>query len=103
MVERTLQGSPPVDMPSIEEAEAEDSEVDSSITQAAVTEVVWKLLNGKTPGLDELGSAYLKSPDVVGLSSLTWLGNTVWQLWQFGTVPLNWPTRVVVPLFMKGD
>lgn len=100
MVERTLQGSPPADMPSIEEAEAEDSEVDSSITQAAVTEVVWKLLNGKTPGLDELGSAYLKSSDVVGLSWLTWLGNTVWQ---FGTVPLNWPTRVVVPLFKKGD
>ena len=35
----------PTDTPSIEEAEAGDSEVDSFITQAEVTEVVWKLLS----------------------------------------------------------
>lgn len=46
----------PADKPSTEKAEAEDSEDDSSITQAAVTEVVWKLLNGKAPGLHEFGS-----------------------------------------------
>ncbi|KAI3362794.1 hypothetical protein L3Q82_001658 [Scortum barcoo] len=38
------------DTPSTEEAEAEDSEVDSSITQPEVTEVVRKLLCGKAPG-----------------------------------------------------
>ncbi|KAI3355345.1 hypothetical protein L3Q82_017894 [Scortum barcoo] len=37
----------PTDLPSSEEAEAGDSEVDSSITQAEVTEVVRKLLGGK--------------------------------------------------------
>ncbi|KAK3542027.1 hypothetical protein QTP86_010850 [Hemibagrus guttatus] len=49
----------PTDTPSVEETETEDSEVDSFITQAEVTES--------------------------------------------GTVPLDWATRVVVPLFKKGD
>ncbi|KAI3361649.1 hypothetical protein L3Q82_002014 [Scortum barcoo] len=40
----------PTDLPSNEEAEAGDSEVDSSITQAEVTEVARKLLSGKAPG-----------------------------------------------------
>ncbi|XDV11655.1 hypothetical protein PO909_000531 [Leuciscus waleckii] len=53
---------------SIEEAEAEGSEVDSSITWAEVTEVVKKLLGGKAPGVDEIHPEYLKSLDVVGLS-----------------------------------
>ncbi|KAI3355273.1 hypothetical protein L3Q82_018130 [Scortum barcoo] len=61
----------PPDMPSNEEAEAADSEVDSSITQAEVTEVVRKLLGGKAPGVDEICPEYLKSLDVVGLSWLT--------------------------------
>ncbi|KAI3369934.1 hypothetical protein L3Q82_024740 [Scortum barcoo] len=61
----------PTDLPSNEEAEAGDSEVDSSITQAEVTEVVRKLLSGKAPGVDEIRPEYLKSLDVVGLSWLT--------------------------------
>ncbi|KAI3364902.1 hypothetical protein L3Q82_001087 [Scortum barcoo] len=50
-VEEILRGSPQShnDLPSNEEAEAGDSEVDS-ITQAEVTEVVRKLLGGKAPG-----------------------------------------------------
>ncbi|KAI3372674.1 hypothetical protein L3Q82_023135, partial [Scortum barcoo] len=82
----------PTDLPSSEEAEAGDSEVDSSITQAEVTEVVRKL--------DEIRPEYLKSLDVVGLSWLTRLCNIAWRL---GTVPLEWQTGVVVPLFKKGD
>ncbi|KAI3364724.1 hypothetical protein L3Q82_010853, partial [Scortum barcoo] len=39
--------NPTTDLPSSEEAEAGDSEVDSSITRAEVTEVVRKLLGGK--------------------------------------------------------
>ncbi|KAI3366564.1 hypothetical protein L3Q82_000487 [Scortum barcoo] len=58
----------PTDLPSTEEAEAGDFEVDSSITQAEVTEVVRKLLGGKAPGVDEIRPEYLKSLDVVGLS-----------------------------------
>ncbi|KAI3375727.1 hypothetical protein L3Q82_003723 [Scortum barcoo] len=81
-------------------AEAGDSEVDSSITQAEVTEVVRKLLGGKAPGVDEIRPEYLKSLDVVGLSWLTRLCNIAWRL---GTVPLEWQTGVVVPLFKKGD
>ncbi|KAK3525899.1 hypothetical protein QTP70_010953 [Hemibagrus guttatus] len=83
-----------------EEPEAEDSEVDSFITQAEVTEVVQQLLGGKAPGVDEIRPEYLNSLDVVGLSWLTRLCNIAWQS---GTVPLDWATGVVVPLFKKGD
>ncbi|KAK3551449.1 hypothetical protein QTP70_017426, partial [Hemibagrus guttatus] len=83
-----------------EEPEAEDSEVDSFITQAEVTEVVQQLLGGKAPGVDEIRPEYLKSLDVVGLSWLTRLCNIAWRS---GTVPLDWTTGVVVPLFKKGD
>ncbi|KAK3508064.1 hypothetical protein QTP70_012241 [Hemibagrus guttatus] len=90
----------PTDTPSVEEPEAKDSEVDSFITQAEVTEVVQQLLGGKAPGVDKIRPEYLKSLDVVGLSWLTRLCNIAW--WS-GTVPLNWATRVVVPLFKKED
>ncbi|KAK3514902.1 hypothetical protein QTP70_034587, partial [Hemibagrus guttatus] len=90
----------PTDTPSVEEPEAEDSEVDSFITQAEVTEVVQQLLGGKAPGVDEIRPEYLKSLDVVGLSCLTRLCNIAWRS---GTVPLDWATGVVVPLFKKGD
>ncbi|KAK3558031.1 hypothetical protein QTP86_006407 [Hemibagrus guttatus] len=90
----------PTDTPSVEEPEAEDSEVDSFIIQAEVTEVVQQLLGGKAPGVDEIHPEYLKSLDVVGLSWLTHLCNIVWRS---GTVPLDWTTGVVVPLFKKGD
>ncbi|KAK3522948.1 hypothetical protein QTP86_010078 [Hemibagrus guttatus] len=61
----------PTDTPSIEEPEAKDSEIDSFITQAEVTEVVQQLLGSKAPGVDEIRPEYLKSLDVVGLSWLT--------------------------------
>ncbi|KAK3528421.1 hypothetical protein QTP86_034238 [Hemibagrus guttatus] len=48
----------------------------------------------------EIHPEYLKSLDVVGLSWLTRLCNIAWQS---GTVPLDWVTGVVVPLFKKGD
>ncbi|KAK3557566.1 hypothetical protein QTP70_030495, partial [Hemibagrus guttatus] len=92
----------PTDTPSVEEPEAEDSEVDSFITHAEVTEVVQQLLGGKAPGVDEIRPEYLKSLDVVGLAWLTCLCKIAWQ-GQSGTVPLDWATGVVVPLFKKGD
>ncbi|KAI3354788.1 hypothetical protein L3Q82_004529 [Scortum barcoo] len=88
----------PTDLPSNEEAEDGDSEVDSSITQAEVTEVVRKLLGGKAPGVDEIRPEYLKSLDVVGLSWLTRLCNIAWRL---GTVPLEWQTGGWWSLFLK--
>ncbi|KAK3546985.1 hypothetical protein QTP86_007435 [Hemibagrus guttatus] len=90
----------PTDTPSVEEPEAKDSEVDSFITQAEVTEVVQQLFGGKAPGVDEIRPDYLKSLDVVGLSWLTRLCNIAWRS---GTVPLDWVTGVVIPLFKKGD
>ncbi|KAK3538555.1 hypothetical protein QTP86_006718 [Hemibagrus guttatus] len=90
----------PTDTPSVEEPEAEGSEVDSFITQAEVTEVVQQLLGGKAPGVDEIRLEYLKSLDVVGLSWLTRFCNIAWRS---GTVPLDWATGVVIPLFKKGD
>ncbi|KAI3373757.1 hypothetical protein L3Q82_022339 [Scortum barcoo] len=88
----------PTDLPSNEEVEAGDSEVDSSITQAEVTEVVRKLRSGKAPGVDEIRPEYLKSLDVVGLSWLTRLCNIAWRL---GTVPLEWQTWGGGPSFKK--
>ena len=67
------------DTPSIEEAEAGDSEVDSFITQVEVTEVVQDLLSGKAPGMDEIRPEYLKPLDVVWLSWLTCLCSIAWQ------------------------
>ncbi len=77
-------------MSSIEEAEAEGSEMDSSITQAEV----------KALRMDEIRPEYLKCLDVVGLSWLTRLCSIAW--WS-GRVPLVWQTGVVVPLYKKGD
>ncbi|KAK3537609.1 hypothetical protein QTP70_017005, partial [Hemibagrus guttatus] len=90
----------PTDTPSVEKPEAKDSEVDSFITQAEVTEVVQQLLGGKAPGVDEICTEYVKSLDVVGLSWLTRLCNIAWRS---GIVPLDWTTGVVVPLFKKGE
>ncbi|KAK3571287.1 hypothetical protein QTP86_005927 [Hemibagrus guttatus] len=90
----------PTDTPSVEEPESKDSEVDSFITQAEVTEVVQQLLGGKAPGVDEIRPEYLKSLDVVGLSWLTRLCKIAWRS---GTVSLDWATGVVIPLFKKGD
>ncbi len=74
--------------------------MDSSITQAEVTEVVKKLPGGRAPGMDEIRTEYLKCMDVVGLSWLTHLCSIVWQS---GTVPLARQTGVVVPLYKKVD
>lgn len=54
-----------------EEIETGDTEVDSSITQVEVTEVVRTLLGGKALGVDELCPEYLKFVDVAGLLWLT--------------------------------
>nr|XP_049618290.1 E3 SUMO-protein ligase PIAS2 isoform X1 [Syngnathus scovelli]XP_049618292.1 E3 SUMO-protein ligase PIAS2 isoform X1 [Syngnathus scovelli]XP_049618293.1 E3 SUMO-protein ligase PIAS2 isoform X1 [Syngnathus scovelli] len=86
--------------PSIEEAGPGDFEADSPISGVEVTEVVKKLLGGKAPGVDEIRPEFLKALDVVGLSWLTRLYNVAWTS---GTVPLDWQTGVVVPLFKKGD
>ncbi|KAI3367325.1 hypothetical protein L3Q82_008369 [Scortum barcoo] len=84
-------------MPSTEEAETGDSEVNSSITQAKKSLAVSSV--GKAPGVDEIcRPEYLKSLDVMGLSWLTRLCSIAWRL---GTVPLEWQTGVVVPLFKK--
>ncbi|KAI3355453.1 hypothetical protein L3Q82_018289 [Scortum barcoo] len=92
----------PTDLPSNEEAEAGVSEVDSSITQAEVTEVVRKLLAvARRLGVDEIRPEYLKSLDVVGLSWLTRLCNIAWRL---GTVPLECGKLGWWSLFLKkGD
>uniref|UniRef100_A0A3P9GYB4 Reverse transcriptase domain-containing protein n=1 Tax=Oryzias latipes TaxID=8090 RepID=A0A3P9GYB4_ORYLA len=90
----------PTDPPSFEEAESEDFGMSLSITRAEVTEVVNELLGGRAPGVDEVRPEYLKSLDAVGVSWLTCLCSIAWQS---GTVPLDWQTGVVVPLFKKGD
>uniref|UniRef100_A0AAR2LXG4 Tetraspanin n=1 Tax=Pygocentrus nattereri TaxID=42514 RepID=A0AAR2LXG4_PYGNA len=57
------------------------------------------LFSGKAPGVDEIHPEMLKALDIVGLSWLTRLCNIAWTS---GTVPLDWQTGVVVPIFKKG-
>ena len=90
----------PADTSSNEEAEFGDSGVDSPISGAEVAEVVKKLLGGRAPGVDEIRPEFLKALDAEGLSWLTRLCSIAWTS---GTVPLDWQTGVVVPLFKKGD
>ena len=65
-----------------------------------VTEVVKKLHGGRTPGVDQIHPEFLKTLDVVGLSWLTRLCSITRKS---DSVPLDWQTGVVVPLFKKGD
>jgi len=51
-------------------------------------------------GADEIRHEMLKVLDIVGLSLLTHLFNVTWGS---GTVPIDWQTAVVVPIFKKGD
>uniref|UniRef100_A0A8C6Q2D3 Reverse transcriptase domain-containing protein n=1 Tax=Nothobranchius furzeri TaxID=105023 RepID=A0A8C6Q2D3_NOTFU len=74
--------------------------MDCPISGAEVAEVVKQLLSRGAPGAAEICPGYLKAMDVVGLSWLTRLCNIAWSS---GVVPVEWQTRVVVPIFKKGD
>jgi len=50
--------------------------------------------------VDEIRPEMLKALDIVKLSWLTHLFNVAWRS---GTVPGEWQTGVVVPIFKKGD
>ena len=91
----------PTNTPSMLEAELEEGGGGlSSISRAEVTDVVKQLHSGKAPGIDEIRPEMLKALGVEGLSWLTRLFNIAWKS---GTVPKEWQTGVVVPLFKKGD
>ena len=70
------------------------------ISRGEVTDVVKQLHSGKAPGVDEIRPEMLKALGVEGLSWLTRLSNVAWKS---ETVPKEWQTGVVVPLFKKGD
>lgn len=59
--------------------------------------VSWIRWQGRLP--DRPGKMQ-KALDAVGVSWLTCLFNVVWRL---GTVPTDWQTRMVFPIFKKGD
>ena len=90
----------PTNTSSGEEAESEASGEAPLISLAEVTEVVKQLFSGKAPGVDEIRPEMLKALDSVGLLWLTRLYNVAWGS---GTVPMEWQTGVVVPIFKKGD
>ncbi len=50
--------------------------------------------------MDEIGPRMLKALDIVGLSWLTHLFSVVWRS---RTVPVEWQTGLVVPIYKKGD
>ena len=74
--------------------------VSRSIYRVEVSEVVGELFSAKAPGVDEIRPEMLKALDIVGMSWLARLCNIAWTS---GTVPLDWQTGVVVPIFKKGD
>ncbi|XP_023284603.1 receptor-type tyrosine-protein phosphatase F-like [Seriola lalandi dorsalis] len=88
----------PTNTYSVEETEPRDLGMDGLISGAEVAEVVKQLCDGRAPGVDEIRPGYLKALDVVGLSWLTRLCNIAWTS---GAVPLEWQTRMVVPIFKK--
>ena len=90
----------PTNMPSMGEAELENDGGSMSISLVEVTEVVKQLQSGKAPGIDEIRPQMLKTLGVKGLSWLTHLFNIALES---GTVPKEWQTGMVVPLFQKGD
>ncbi|TWW71222.1 hypothetical protein D4764_17G0007050 [Takifugu flavidus] len=80
--------------------ESDDQEVDHPISGAEFAKVVKQLPSGGALGADEIRPGYLKALDVVGLSWLTRLCNIAWTS---AAVPVDWQTRVVVPIFKSGD
>ena len=90
----------PTNTPSFVEAELEADGGSSSISLVEVTEVVKQLHSGKAPGIDEIRPEMLKALGVEGLSWMTRLFNIAWKS---VTVPTEWQTGMVVPLFKKGD
>ncbi|KAK5875618.1 hypothetical protein CesoFtcFv8_026682 [Champsocephalus esox] len=90
----------PTTPPSMLEAELEYDGGSTPISRGEVTGVVKQLHSGKAPGVDEIRPEMLKALGVEGLSWLTRLINVAWKS---ETVPKEWQTGVVVPLFKKGD
>ncbi|KAJ8012365.1 hypothetical protein DPEC_G00041950 [Dallia pectoralis] len=90
----------PTYTPSSIEAELEADGGSSSVSLGEVAEVVKQLHSDKAPGTDEIRPEMLKALGGEGLSWLTRLFNIAWKS---GTVPEEWQTGVVVPLFKKGD
>ena len=82
--------------PSMIEAKQEST----FISLGEVTEVAKQLHSGKAPGVDEIRPEIMKALGVEGPSWLTRLINIAWKS---GAVLKEWQTRVVVPLFKKGD
>lgn len=79
----------PAVLSSVEKEDSEDSGVG-----------VWCVCVWGRVEVDEIRLEYLKSLDIQALSRVTRLCNMAW--WS-GTVPLEWETGVVGPLFKKGD
>lgn len=69
----------PTDIPFIEEAQ--DSEDDTFIPLAEVTEVVWKLLSGKGPRVDVICPKHLSFLNVVGLSYSSHMSTSSYGSW----------------------
>ena len=90
----------PTNPPSTIEAALEDDGRSSPISLVEVTEVVKQLHSGKAPGVDDIRPEMLKALGVGGVSWLTRLFNIAWES---GSVPREWQTGVVVPIFKKGD
>lgn len=72
-------------------------------TKLAVEEV-WQAVNrlksGKAAGVDEIRPEMLKA---LGGEGIAWLTRVFQVAWDCGTVPDEWQTAVIVPIFKKGS
>lgn len=74
----------------MQEAELDDLGEVLLIYLAEVSEVVRKLLSGKVLGVDVIHPEMLKAFEH-------------YVVWRLETVPLDWQTRMLVPILKKGD
>ena len=74
----------------------ETSDISTDEVQAAIR----ALKPGKATGIDEIPLELLKS---LSRHDILWLTRVCRVAWREGRAPLKWQTRIVVPIFKKGD
>ena len=69
-------------------------------TVEEIREVLKHLKNNKAPGEDGILPELLKScPDIVA----PWLYRVIFQVWSSESVPKDWTSAILIPVFKKGD
>jgi len=76
------------------------SAADSDISLEEVSFAIRKLKIGKSAGVDEIRSEFLKSS---GEAGIMWVHRLVNAAWKSGTVPEDWSSAIIAPIHKKGS